>query len=280
MEYQNLARKVIKYVGGQSNIISLTSNATSLNFKLKEYSQLNKQKLLSINGITDITHSNDAEGLFIYTNYPIDVLYQSIQTYLFIISSDRKTGALDKFISKVTNFFIPVSKTVSTVVSSPVKTAINSTQQITLCSPLNGQILSEKQVKDTEFASAVLGKGVMIEPYDGYLHAPADGTIAYISNNKHVIALKTDHNVEIIIHIGIDTIQLEGQYFETYISPNQPIKKGDLLITFDLEKIENEGYFPTTTMIVANSEDYSSIVTVSSDTAKKLQPLILLTKFH
>ena len=105
-----------------------------------------------------------------------------------------------------------------------------------------------------------------IEPVEGKLFAPADGVIESVFETKHAVGMTTDDGVEVLMHIGIDTVKLGGKYFEAHVAPEQQVKKGDLLVSFDMEAIKAEGYPLTTPMIICNTDDYKSIRVLTSGT--------------
>ncbi|MEE0871694.1 MAG: PTS glucose transporter subunit IIA, partial [Bacteroidaceae bacterium] len=115
-------------------------------------------------------------------------------------------------------------------------------------------------------ASGAMGDGVAIEPAEGKLFAPADGVIESVFATKHAVGMTTDDGVEVLMHIGIDTVKLGGKYFEAHVAPEQKVKKGDLLVSFDMEVIRAEGYPLTTPMIICNTDDYKSIRILTSGT--------------
>ncbi|WP_239257070.1 beta-glucoside-specific PTS transporter subunit IIABC [Listeria ilorinensis] len=137
-----------------------------------------------------------------------------------------------------------------------------------LYAPVDGEMISIEQVEDATFADEVMGKSVAFEPRDGKLYAPVNGTIISVFKTKHAIALKSDNGAEILLHVGIDTVKLDGKYFDAQVEAGQVVEQGDLLLTFDLEKIKAE--FPTTTvMVVTNSHDYEGVNKVEIETVKK-----------
>lgn len=127
-------------------------------------------------------------------------------------------------------------------------------------SPVNGDIFPMKDVKDETFASEVLGKGIAIHPKDGRIVAPIDCKVNAIFETKHAIGLKTNGGVEILIHVGINTVNLKGRYFDIKCSVDEEVKQGDLLLTFDKEAIEKEGYDTCIVMIVSNTNDFLSVI--------------------
>ncbi|WP_238915212.1 beta-glucoside-specific PTS transporter subunit IIABC [Clostridium sp. YIM B02555] len=136
-----------------------------------------------------------------------------------------------------------------------------------IASPMTGTLKSLDQVKDAAFANGAMGKGVAIEPNEGKVISPFDGTVMAMFPTKHAIGLLSDKGCEVLIHIGMDTVQLEGKYFETHVKQGDKIKKGDLLITFDKEAIIKEGYSLDTPILVTNTNDYLDIVVVNSNSS-------------
>lgn len=129
-----------------------------------------------------------------------------------------------------------------------------------ITSPMTGIIKPLDQVKDAAFANGVMGKGVSIIPSQGNVIAPFDGTVIALFQTKHAIGLLSDKGCEILIHIGMDTVQLGGKYFETYVKQGDRVKKGDKLISFDKEAIMKEGYLLDSPILVTNTKDYLDIV--------------------
>lgn len=128
-----------------------------------------------------------------------------------------------------------------------------------LYSHLTGDIVDLSNVEDEAFASRVLGDGIAVEPTVGKLFAPCDGKIDSLFETNHAVNLISSGGCEILLHIGIDTVKLNGAYFKPHIAEGDFVKKGDLLISFEIEKIKSAGYKITTPMIICNTDDYSSI---------------------
>lgn len=128
-----------------------------------------------------------------------------------------------------------------------------------LYSHLTGDIVDLSNVEDEAFASRVLGDGIAIEPTVGKLFAPCDCKIDSLFETNHAVNLISSGGCEILLHIGIDTVKLNGAYFKPHIAEGDFVKKGDLLISFEIEKIKSAGYKITTPMIICNTDDYSSI---------------------
>ncbi|MFS2225726.1 PTS beta-glucoside transporter subunit IIABC [Pantoea sp. B65] len=132
-----------------------------------------------------------------------------------------------------------------------------------ISSPIGGQLLPLDQVKDETFASGLLGKGIAIKPAQGRVVSPVNGTVSSLFRSKHAIGLAADNGAEVLIHIGIDTVKLEGQYFTAHVKQDDRVSIGDLLIEFDIPAITAAGYDLTTPVIISNSEDYIDVLAAS-----------------
>lgn len=140
--------------------------------------------------------------------------------------------------------------------------------QEVIYSPMNGTIKALSQVEDNAFAEGLLGKGVAIVPSDGNVYAPMDGTVMTLFPTKHAIGIVSDHGCEVLIHLGMDTVKLEGKYFTSHVAQGDKVKKGDLLVSFDLKSILEEGYCMDTPIIITNSKDYLDIIETQQETIK------------
>ncbi|GKX67170.1 beta-glucoside-specific PTS transporter subunit IIABC [Inconstantimicrobium mannanitabidum] len=136
--------------------------------------------------------------------------------------------------------------------------AINETFEVV--SPLSGEIISLSEVNDDVFASGLLGQGVAIIPNEGIVCAPINGVVATVLESKHAVAIKGDNGVEMLIHVGIDTVNLEGKHYKTYVKEGDRINIGDKLLEFDADEIKKLGYDTVTPVIIINSDKYESIV--------------------
>lgn len=130
---------------------------------------------------------------------------------------------------------------------------------------MNGRFVALEDVKDEAFSSKALGEGAAVEPSEGRLYSPCDGRVEMVFDTKHAVSLLSREGCEILLHIGIDTVKLEGRFFEAHVTDGQEIHRGDLLISFDLEGIRNEGYQLTTPMIVCNTDDYDFVKAIPSE---------------
>lgn len=151
-------------------------------------------------------------------------------------------------------------------------------KQIEIASPIKGEVLKLEVIKDDAFASGVLGKGVAILPDEGKVFAPADGTVSTLFPTLHALGIETDNGAEILIHIGLDTVQLNGEGFKAMVKQGDHIKRGQLLITFDKEFIEKKGYCIQTPVIVTNTDEFLDVVEVAKEQVNSGDSLLKILK--
>ncbi len=132
--------------------------------------------------------------------------------------------------------------------------------KITVDSPLKGSIIPLSEVQDEVFSGEIIGKGAAVVPEKGEIHAPSEGEILSVFDTGHALGMRTRDGVELLIHIGLNTVELKGKYFQTHIKQGDLVKKGDLLISFDIEEIQKAGYDITTPVLVSNTADYLDIL--------------------
>ncbi len=128
-----------------------------------------------------------------------------------------------------------------------------------LVKPVEGKVIPLSEVKDEVFSKEVVGKGVAIIPAEGKLYSPVNGVVQTVFPTRHAYGIISDSGVEILMHIGLDTVNLQGKYFESKVKDGQAVKAGELLAEFNLEEIKNLGYDTSTEVIITNSKDYESI---------------------
>ncbi|KAF1295802.1 PTS beta-glucoside transporter subunit IIABC [Enterococcus sp. JM4C] len=143
-----------------------------------------------------------------------------------------------------------------------------------VATPIQGTIAPLATSKDAAFAQGALGKGVLIHPTKGEVVAPFDGTVMTLFPTKHAIGLISDNGLELLIHIGLDTVQLDGKYFEAFVQQNDTVKKGQVLVRFDIDAIQKAGYNVETPIIVTNAGDYLDILESQNKTIGAGEELI------
>ena len=150
---------------------------------------------------------------------------------------------------------------------------IDETAEKSLFAPIKGNVIPGDQIPDETFASGVLGGGVGIEPADNVVYAPYGGEISSVAETKHAIGITGPGEMEVLIHVGADTVKMNGDGFEVFVSEGDKVSKGQKLMTFDLDKIKKAGYSSTTAVLLTNSDDYDDfrvIKTGAADVGDKL----------
>lgn len=150
------------------------------------------------------------------------------------------------------------------------------TQKKTVAAPFSGEVKELSEVEDEAFASGALGMGVAIVPSEGKLYAPVDGEITTFFPTGHAIGISGDNGAEILIHVGMDTVKLNGEGFSPKAAQGARVKKGDLLLEVDLEKIKAAGYSITTPVIITNTDEFADVVPEAQGTVKAMDELIAL----
>ncbi|WGE85062.1 beta-glucoside-specific PTS transporter subunit IIABC [Actinobacillus equuli] len=186
-----------------------------------------------------------------------------ILTYLF--------GYSDKMLPEQASAAEP--KTIPNVVKNGEVSTI-PLNKFNLVSPLEGNIQKLTEIADPMFASEALGKGIAIEPTKGELISPVNGTISSVFPTKHAYNIISDDGLEVLIHIGMDTVQLNGTHFETFVKDGDRIQVGQLLGKFDIENIKARGYSVVTPIIIANSDEYLDVIVTNEPYIYQNEPLM------
>ena len=147
-----------------------------------------------------------------------------------------------------------------------------------LKSPLSGKVLPLSDVPDKVFSSGAMGKGLAIDPEKGELIAPADGEITTIFPTGHAVGLTTKDGIEILMHIGMDTVELEGQGFETFVKQGDQVKAGDLLVRFDIEAIKAAGYSVITPIVITNTEHFADVLELNQEELIASEDFLVIVK--
>lgn len=147
-----------------------------------------------------------------------------------------------------------------------------------LASPVNGKMIDLKEVPDKVFASEMMGPGVAFISNDGKIYSPCDGELITVFPTKHAIGIKANNGAEILIHFGLDTIQLEGKGFKQVAKEGQRLKKGDLILDVDIVFLQKKGYAIETPMVITNSDEFYVKVNKLANVSTNTEVVITLKK--
>ncbi|MFK4568547.1 beta-glucoside-specific PTS transporter subunit IIABC [Enterococcus sp. UD-01] len=207
-------------------------------------------------------------GLYLMVNHVVGYTMGGLGIFgvLNYINGDDASGMMHSFvaiaISMVIGFGLTFFFWKDDAVEETTETENKAQKAMkeAVLSPVKGRVLPLSQASDQAFAQGALGKGVLIDPTEGVVRAPFDGTVMTLFPTKHAIGLISDQGMELLIHIGMDTVQLEGKGFEAKVAQGDKVKKGQVLVTFDIEAIKEAGYSVETPVIVTNTGDYLDII--------------------
>jgi PTS system beta-glucosides-specific IIC component len=128
-----------------------------------------------------------------------------------------------------------------------------------LGSPVKGKTVLLQEVNDPTFSEEMLGKGIGVLPSDNGVYAPADGEITMVFDTLHAVSMMTEYGAEILIHVGLDTVEMKGEGFAGHVKAGDRVKKGKLLLNVDMNKVRERGYDPITLMVICNTGDYALV---------------------
>ena len=161
------------------------------------------------------------------------------------------------------------AKQAETTTAAPSQAPTTQAVAETIVSPLAGETVALASVNDPVFSSGAMGQGIAVKPSGDTVYSPVDGTVQIAFETGHAYGLKSDDGAEVLIHIGIDTVSMEGKGFTQKVSANQKVKKGDVLGTFDSKAIADAGLDDTTMIIITNTADYSEVTPVADGSVRE-----------
>ena len=152
---------------------------------------------------------------------------------------------------------------------------ISDNKETIIYAPVSGKVICREDIPDETFASGIMGEGVGIKPEEEIIVAPFDGEITSVVDTGHAVGLTSSDGVELLIHVGVDTVKMQGDGFQVFVTEGQKVKTGEKLLKFDRDKIRKAGYSDTTAALVTNSDDYSSVKTVAENVKQKDTVIII-----
>lgn len=240
---------ILSGLGGKENISDIDCCATRLRVTVKNPTFVD-DRLLKESGASGVIHKGN--GVQAVYGPQVSVVKSNLEDFMQTAESNTCGCAPGKT--------EPVAEP-----SEKHETKSKKTHKSTLYAHMSGRIVPIEKVEDDVFSQKILGEGVAVEPSEGRLYSPCSGTVDSIFDTKHAVNILSEDGVEVLLHIGIDTVKLGGRFFESHVIDGQKVRKGDLLITFDIDKIRETGFKLTTPMIVGNSDDYSSFNIAADD---------------
>ncbi|MGQ7574855.1 beta-glucoside-specific PTS transporter subunit IIABC [Streptococcus suis] len=178
------------------------------------------------------------------------------------ITNAMIAAAISIIVTFILTYFLGIDEETSTVNLEKVAPGILSRKNV--FSPLSGQILPLEKVNDATFSKKMLGEGVAIIPKDGKVYAPFDGAVTSLFPTKHAIGLTSDEGVELLIHFGLETVELKGRGFVSHVSDGEKVEKGQLMLEVDVEMLVAEGYDIVTPVVVTNTQEYLDVLLLST----------------
>ena len=251
----NKSQQILDGLGGLENISDLSCCATRLRVTLHRPSKLNKEKLLATGAAAVVANG---DGVQVVYGPEVTVIHARLQDYIAQIIPASSSAADNSAAAPTTS-----AEVSNPAVSAEAKDSDNLSvaDAITdiVYAPCNGTVIPLKEINDGVFSEGYIGEGLAIEPVDGSFYAPFDCSVAMVFDTHHAIALHTANDTELILHVGLDTVKLNGQHLEVFVQEGQEIQKGDLILRADLEGIQSAGCRTVTPVIIAGAGGAESV---------------------
>ena len=251
----NKSQQILDGLGGLENISDLSCCATRLRVTLHRPSKLNKEKLLATGAAAVVANG---DGVQVVYGPEVTVIHARLQDYITQIipassSTTDNSAAAPTTSAEISNPAVSAEAKASDNLS--VADAITDI----VYAPCNGTVIPLTEINDGGFSEGYIGEGLAIEPVDGSFYAPFDCSVAMVFDTHHAIALHTANDTELILHVGLDTVKLNGQHLEVFVQEGQEIQKGDLILRADLEGIQSAGCRTVTPVIITGAGGAESV---------------------
>ena len=251
----NKSQQILDGLGGLENISDLSCCATRLRVTLHRPSKLNKEKLLATGAAAVVANG---DGVQVVYGPEVTIIHARLQDYIAQIipassSTADNSAAVPTTSAEVSNPAVSAEAKDSDNLS--VADAITDI----VYAPCNGTVIPLKEINDGVFSEGYIGEGLAIEPVDGSFYAPFDCSVAMVFDTHHAIALHPANDTELILHVGLDTVKLNGQHLEVFVQEGQEIQKGDLILRADLEGIQSAGCRTVTPVIITGAGGAESV---------------------
>lgn len=255
------AYEVLQALGGKENITNLDACITRLRVGVSDKSNVNKAQLQALGASGVLEVGNGIQAIFGPTS---DTIKNRILAILENGYNSEEAASKDASVSNVNESIEASGDTKAGTV-------------IPLVAPLTGKTLPLEEVPDKVFSEKMMGDGVAIQPSDGTVKSPIDGEIVSVFGTKHAITLRSDDGVELLIHMGLETVNLNGEGFDIKVSEGDKVSKGDLLAVMDKDLLEDKGYNTITPLIILNGDQFETVHNTPS-TANQSDTLLEVKK--
>lgn len=251
----NKSQQILDGLGGLENISDLSCCATRLRVTLHQPSKLNKEKLLATGAAAVVVNG---DGVQVVYGPEVTVIHARLQDYIAQIISASSSTADNSAVVPTTSAEVS-NPAVSAVAKDSDNLSVADAITDIVYAPCNGTVIPLKEINDGVFSEGYIGEGLAIEPVDGSFYAPFDCSVAMVFDTHHAIALHTANDTELILHVGLDTVKLNGQHLEVFVQEGQKIQKGDLILRADLEGIQSAGCRTVTPVVITGAGGAESV---------------------
>lgn len=256
MTFTNASEKamaILNSLGGKDNIAHIDACITRLRLEMNSTEKVDQAALKSIGASGIMVSGKNMQVIF---GTESDSLKEEIKSLM--------TGS-------------PVSNNTSVPKEDSVAAPLKNVKALTMRSPLVGKIINISDVPDATFAQKILGDGVAVEPTEGILYAPVDGEVAQLFHTNHALGIKAENGSEVLLHVGIDTVKMNGEGFKAYVKVGDSVKAGDKLIEFDLNLIREKAKSDITPFVITNMHDVSHVEILASGSVNQNQDIMTVT---
>ncbi len=263
---EDVTALIARGLGGTRNISDMDCCVTRLRITVNNPNIVKEEDLKKSGAAGVIKKGNDIQVIY---GPGVTGIKYDLEEYLIHGGSDSEITAKGSQIVKEEINFEGIENGVN---------EMKSGKDIIIYSPVKGRAVELEAVGDGVFSSRMLGDGIAVEPALGRVVAPVSGTVTMVFETKHAIGITSDSGVEVLIHIGIDTVELKGKYFTAYVKNGDQVNTGDLLVEFDMDSITQEGYSVITMVVITNTTDYKAVKPVISGPVEEEEELIKISR--
>lgn len=263
---------ILQGLGGKENLTDLDCCITRLRLTVKDPSKVN-EAMLKASGAAGVIKKGN--GIQVVYGPKVTVIKSNLEN--FIASNKVETVKVNEESKKEVGTVQKDVKKEKTEVKNIIEEVDESKVEV-LYAPIKGKAIDLSEVNDGVFSEGMLGKGIGIEPEEGRAVSPVNGTVSVVFDTKHAIGITSEEGAEVLIHIGLDTVQLNGQYYTTHVKVGDKVKVGDLLVEFDKDKIQEAGYKTVTPIIISNTDMFKDVKVLAKGKIEEKDEMIKVEK--